>query len=246
MKLYNQISTSISARPPFSLGYPGSSTQSTYYLGSNITEQEIATVSKVLEQNSLFQENTRLRKAANGTDYDVLIASVQTEGSEKTQNFIIPGSQEQVKLVWGDHSSELEHICSELSEALKYAANDRQRDYLTAYIGSFQTGSLDTYRESQRIWVKDKAPRIENIFGFVEPYRDPHGIRAEFEALVAIADDEETRLLAILVENSDKFIRRLPWASTENDGKGPFEKNLFDPPDISSIHSKLRCAIMLS
>ncbi len=62
-----------------------------------------------------------------------------------------------------------------------------------------------------------KAPTIENIFGFVEPYRDPHGIGSEFEGLVAIANQKETELLATLVENSAKFIRRLPWATSEND-----------------------------
>jgi dipeptidyl-peptidase-3 len=79
-----------------------------------------------------------------------------------------------------------------------------------------------------------RGPRT--FFGFVEPYHDPRGIRAEFEGLVAIADDEETRLLAKLFENSATFIRRLPWATSENDGKGPFKKSLFEPPDFSSIH----------
>lgn len=89
--------------------------------------------------------------------------------------------------------------------------------------------------------------------GFVEPYRDPHGVRAEFESLVAIADDGETAMLAKLVELSPRFIRRLPWATEDNDGKGPFEKSLFEPPDFSSIHcvfllivSQLPCAILLT
>ncbi|KAG8422723.1 hypothetical protein J3459_010108 [Metarhizium acridum] len=92
------------------------------------------------------------------------------------------------------------------------------------------------YRMSQRPRVRDRAPRVENIFGFVEPYRDAQGIRADFEAPVAIADDSETRLFAELVDNSAKFIRRLPWATPENDDKGPLERSLFEPPDFSSIH----------
>lgn len=192
-------------------------------------------VSKVLERNSFFPENTRLRKASDGTGFEVLLASV--EGGEVAQ-FPLPNGKGFVRVVRGDHSSELQQVCAELTEASKYTANDLQRQFLGAYIESFQSGSLDTYRNSQRIWVMDKAPRVENIFGFVEPYRDPHGIRAEFEALVAIADDKETSLLAKLVENSATFIRRLPWTTTENDGKGPFEKTLFEPPDFSSIHSE--------
>jgi dipeptidyl-peptidase-3 len=66
-----------------------------------------------------------------------------------------------------------------------------------------------------------------------------HGIRTEFEGLVAISDPEETKNLLKLVEHSTIFIRRLPWANGEcmdNDGKGPFEKTLFEPPDFASIH----------
>jgi dipeptidyl-peptidase-3 len=239
-KLYDQISASIGTIPPFSLGYPSESTQSSYYPGILITEEEITVVSKVLEQNSIFPENTRLCKATNGVDYEVLLASVQVQDSGNAQAIPLPNGKGSVMLVRGDHSSHLKQVCAELSEAIKYAANDLQRNFLAAYIESFQTGSLDTYRVSQRTWVRDKGPRVENIFGFVEPYRDPHGIRAEFEGLVAIADDEETRLLARLVEHSAKFIRRLPWTAAETDGRGPFEKNLFEPPDFSSIHCKPR------
>ncbi len=235
LELYADISNHILTIPPFSLGYPAETTQTAYYLGS-ITEEEVSLVSRILEQNSIFPENTRIRKAENSTDFEVLLASVQTNGNSTA--FPLPDGKGSIRLIQGDHAAELEQICTELMEAAKHAANDRQKAFLTAYIESFQTGSLDAYRESQRIWVQDKGPRVENIFGFVEPYRDPHGTRAEFEGLVAIADDEETKLLARLVESSAKFIQRLPWATPENDGKGPFEKNLFEPPDFSSIHSE--------
>lgn len=194
-------------------------------------------VSRFLEQNYIFLENTRLQKTDDGTGFEVLVASVERGD---VAHFSLPNGKGSVRLVRGDHSSDLQRVCAELKEASKYTANDLQREFLSAYIESFQSGSLDSYRKSQRIWVRDKSPRVENIFGFVEPYRDPHGIRAEFEALVAIADNEETKLLAKLVENSATFIRRLPWATPENDGKGPFEKDLFEPPDFSSIHSKSR------
>jgi hypothetical protein len=149
-----------------------------------------------------------------------------------------------VKVMRGDYSAYLKNVCAELEEACNYAASDLQREYLKSYIESFRSGNLDAYRHSQRLWVQDKAPRVENIFGFVEPYRDPHGTRAEFEALVGIPDDKETELLAKLVENSTTFIRRLPWATAENDGKGPFEKTLFEAPDFSSIHSEWKYQVL--
>ncbi|KAI0973575.1 peptidase family M49-domain-containing protein [Xylaria arbuscula] len=229
-ELCDEIASFIYTVPPYGLGYPSKATQSSYYPDSNdITVHEVSAMSNVLEQNSIFPENTRIRKSSNGTDFEVLIASVESDGSDPTFPLLeIRGS---VRLVHGDHSFDLA-ICG-------------QRKFLCAYVESFQTGSLDTYRESLRIWVRDKAPTVENIFGFVEPYRDPHGTRAEFEGLVAIADREETMLLARLVKNSTKFIRRLPWAAPENDGKGPFEKSLFEPPDFSSIHCMQRSSQQL-
>jgi dipeptidyl-peptidase-3 len=53
------------------------------------------------------------------------------------------------------------------------------------------------------------------ILRFVEPYRDRFGIRAEFEGVVAIADKDETKILTGLIQNADKFIKRLPWRKTQ-------------------------------
>jgi dipeptidyl-peptidase-3 len=240
--LYKEIADSITTRPPFSLGYPSKTAQSSYYPANNVNESDASMVSKVLERNSIFPENTRLRKKDDGTGFEVLVASV--EGGDIVE-FPLSDGQGSLSVVGGDHAVHLERVCGELDEASKYAANNRHKEFLAAYIESFRTGSLEAYRKSQRIWVQDKAPRVENIFGFVEPYRDPHGIRAEFEGLVAIADDQETKLLAKLVQHSDKFIRRLPWATPENNGKGPFEKNLFEPPDLSSIHAIAYCSSII-
>jgi dipeptidyl-peptidase-3 len=233
-ELYQKMSTDIDAMPPYNLGFPSDTTQSSYYPGHTVSESDADIVSKILEQNNIFPENTRLQKTKDG--FDVLIASVKNGIAAQ---FPLPSGQEgYVRLVMGDHSSDLQRICCELKEASRYAANELQKNIINAYIESFETGSLDAYRKSQRLWVRDKAPRVENIFGFVEPYRDPQGIRAEFEALVAIVDDTETLLLTKLVDNSARFIRRLPWATAENDGKGPFEKNLFELPDFSSIYGE--------
>lgn len=142
----------------------------------------------------------------------------------------------------GDHTDELNRISLCIDEARKYTANTTQESFLSFCQDSFRTGDIEAYKQSQRLWVKDLQPSIEVILGFVEPYRDPMGVRAEFEGLVAVTDKEETRMLTNLVENSDKFIRTLPWAldSIENGGKGPFEKVLFEKPDFTSLHSKTK------
>lgn len=169
--------------------------------------------------------------------FEILQASVERDIEPSVLE--LPALSATIKVKRGDHSEELEKICASLLEAKNYAASEKQELTLSHYIESFRTGNLEVYRNSQRLWITDKSPRVENIFGFVEPYRDPYGIRAEFEGLVGITDLEETSKLTKLVENSSIFIKRLPWAgSDENDGKGPFEKALFETPDFTSIHCK--------
>ncbi|KAI1654072.1 dipeptidyl peptidase III [Daldinia decipiens] len=242
LDLYRNIEGSIMAIPPVTLGYPGTLAQSSYYPGDLMSKEEIALVSRHMDAHSVLPENTRVRKTGE-TSFEVLQASIIS--TDQTEPLDITNSSASVRLVRGDHAEYLENICENLARATEYAANDTQKKFLAQYIESFQTGNLEAYRESQRTWITDKAPKVENIFGFVEPYRDPAGIRAEFEGLVAIADANETKLLSTLVGNSDKFIRRLPWAAAENNGKGLFEKSLFEPPDFSSIHALAYCSSII-
>jgi dipeptidyl-peptidase-3 len=237
-ELYERISDAMITVPPYGLGFPSNTAQSAYYPGdSTITQSEIEAISRLLEEHSIFPENTRIRKVRRSetSTYEVLQASVVQDTEPAV--FELPALGATIKVKGGDHSEDLAKICASLFEAKKYAANETQELFLSQYIESFRTGDLEVYRNSQRTWITDKSPRVENIFGFVEPYRDPHGTRAEFEGLVAITDLEETKILTKLVDNSASFIKRLPWAGgEENNGKGPFEKALFEPPDFTSIH----------
>jgi dipeptidyl-peptidase-3 len=222
------------------LGYPGDLAQSSYYPGECIvTKEEIALVSQAMEERSVYPENTRIRKVQvdDTSVFEVLQASVLKDGM--ALEFSLSDSKGFVRFINGDHSEELAKICSSLEKAREYSANENQNVFISQYIESFRTGSLYAYRESQRTWIRDRTPRVENIFGFVEPYRDPYGVRAEFEGLVAISDAEETKALTRLVEHSTTFIRKLPWVEGKligSNDKGPFEKELFEPPDFTSIH----------
>ena len=233
---------------PSSLGFPGDKTQSCYYPGDHkLSPDEISHVSQCLEENSILPENTRIQKVYEGDRaiYQVHQASVGQETSSQ-RTIEMPDSKGSIRLVGGDHCEELTAICDSLDEAAKYAT-ERQQRFIKQYQQSFRSGDLEPYKASQVTWIKDTNPSVENIFGFVEPYRDPYGIRAEFEGLVAISDREETKLLSQLVDKSARFIRRLPWAqgASENSGKGPFEKQLFEPPDFTSIHAIAYCSSII-
>lgn len=204
-------------------------------------------ITKVLESRSIEPENTRIQKSVQDGQviYNVLQGSTETGSEEITGQ--VDGVTATIRVLKGDYADILRNVCASLSAASEYAATDSQRAVLDDYIRSFRTGSLDAYRDSQKKWVVEKEPVIENIFGFVEQYHDPQGVRAEFQGLVAVADPAETAIFKRFVSEAPKFLRMLPWAAgtTENDGKGPFEKTSFEEPEFTSIHGDfgafLRC-----
>jgi dipeptidyl-peptidase III len=213
------------------LGYPSAGHISTYYPDSpDITKEEIAGVSDFLEGKRLLPENTRVRKTSGG--FEILIASALSDPSSeqrdlKESEWTLDDGKK-VKLVFGDYSKEMEVIAHHMGEAKKYAANDNQVGMMEEYEKSFRTGSLEAYKESQRYWIKDKGPEVETDVGFVETYRDPHGIRGEWEGFVAMVNKERTRAFGKLVDSAPKLIPLLPWDSA-------FEKDRFLSPDFTSL-----------
>ncbi|KAL3460231.1 peptidase family M49-domain-containing protein [Aspergillus heterothallicus] len=88
----------------------------------------------------------------------------------------------------GPENTRIRKVCLALTYARQYASNEKQEKFLEQYIETFRTGGLNAFQESQKIWVTDIAARVENMIGFIEAYRDPAGIRSEWEAMIGIAD----------------------------------------------------------
>ncbi|KAF2018927.1 dipeptidyl-peptidase III [Aaosphaeria arxii CBS 175.79] len=213
------------------LGYPSSGHVSTYYPASpHITKEEIAGVSDFLESKGLLPENTRVRKTPDG--YDILIASAQDNPAAedrdlKESEWTLPDGKK-IQLVFGDYTKEMATITEHFEKAKQYAANDIESKMVENYAKSFRTGSLEAFKESQRYWIKDKGPEVEVDVGFVETYRDPHGIRGEWEGFVAMVNKERTRAFGKLVESAPSLIPLLPWDKA-------FEKDKFLSPDFTSL-----------
>lgn len=176
------------------LGYPGAGHMTTYYPESpNISQDEITAIGDLMEQKGLPLENTRLKKTASG-DFELLIASGVSSPPPRdrdlgeVETFDLDGKLKgkKVNLVFGDHKEEMAKIAHSIKQASLHAANDTQKKMLDAYALSFGAGSIEAFKESQRIWVKDQKPALETNIGFVETYRDPHGVRGEWEGFVAL------------------------------------------------------------
>ncbi|KAF1911734.1 peptidase family M49-domain-containing protein [Ampelomyces quisqualis] len=234
LELYEKFKDAIYAGDDVSklhLGYPSAGHVSTYYPDSpNITKEEISGVSDFLESKSLLPENTRISKTADG--FAVLIASASANPSSeerdlKDSEWMLDDGKK-IKLVFGDYSKEMGTIAHHIEQAKKYAANDNEREMMDEYSKSFRTGSLQAFKRSQKAWVLDKGPQVESDIGFIETYRDPHGIRGEWEGFVAMVNKERTQAFGKLVETAPKYIPLLPWDAS-------FEKDKFLSPDFTSL-----------
>ncbi|KAF7512386.1 hypothetical protein GJ744_001321 [Endocarpon pusillum] len=218
------------------LGYPQDGHMTTYYPDSpTITKEEISSIGDLLEKKKLLLENTRLRKTSTG-DFELLIASAETNPAPSNRDLgdidyldleaELAGKK--LKFVFGDYSKEMEKISNESEKAAEYANNDVQKSMHEQYRRSFHTGSIQAFKESQRYWIKDKGPMVECNYGFIETYRDPHGVRGEWEGFVAMVNQERTRAFGQLVESASSMIPKLPWSSD-------FEKDKFLSPDFTSL-----------
>ncbi|GAM38840.1 metalloprotease [Talaromyces pinophilus] len=219
------------------LGYPDKGHLTTYYPDSpNITKDDITAVGDFLEKKGLPVENTRLRKTAQG-DFELLIASGLSSPPSRDRDLgeedswtleAAPVAGKKLSLVFGDYQDEMSKIAHSIKQAELNAANDTQKKMLEQYAKSFDTGSIEAYKESQRLWVKDQKPAVETDLGFVETYRDPHGVRGEWEGFVSMVNLVRTRTFSDLVNGASQYIVRLPWDKE-------FEKDKFLSPDFTSL-----------
>ena len=239
-EILERIIDAVYSLPPHSLGFPNTDSMSNYYPGSGrMTKEEIAKVSSVLDSNDIGPENTRIRKVTDGDTVIYHVLQASTDYGSTTELSVGNELHGHVRLIGGDHGQELAIICSELAKAAEYATSETQTQMLTKLIDSFRSGSMEEFREFQKLWVTDKSPEVENMIGFAEPYRDPFGVRAEWGAVICLTDPQETLRMRRIVDRAKDFIHLLPWSMEDvNGGNGPFEKPEFEAPEYTSVHGK--------
>ncbi|KAH8157834.1 hypothetical protein CIB48_g10411 [Xylaria polymorpha] len=197
---------------------------------------EIEAVSAWMEKKGLLPENTRLVKS-QGDTFEILIASASTsvpgEGGDagketefKVEDGVLAGKT--IKLIYGDHSKEMAAVAANTKRAAENGDNQNQQKMYDAYTKSFADGSLLAFKDSQRFWIRDKGPMVESNIGFIETYRDPAGIRGEWEGFAAVVNLERTRAFGALVNAAPSLIPLLPWSKD-------FEKDKFLSPDFTSL-----------
>lgn len=229
--LYTSVEKQVYSTELGLLGWPEKAQLSNYYPDSVgvITKSEIEAVNAALAARGIMPENTRVSKKSD-THFVVLVASALTQNTTDyyPKEAISLASGATVELQFGDHAKEFAEITKHFKEAHKYAANETQLKMLEAYAESFETGSMNAHKQSQIHWVKDLGPQVESNIGFIETYRDPSGVRGEWEGLVAMVNQDRTAKFSTLVNNASSLIPFLPWDAL-------YEKDTFTPPDFTSL-----------
>ncbi len=233
---YTQL---IYSNPKTKLGFPPNEV-SGYYC-SKITEDEIKLVQEFMELKGWSPYNTRLFKKDSST-YVLKIASAVNTPNKELFTKKLKGAEQlneipqetftykDIKVIveYGDFDFIMKEMSNYLEASKTFAANENQVEMLSAYIDSFRHGSLPSHIYGSYVWTQDRNPNVESYIGFIESYRDPLGVRGEFEGFVAVVNKETSKKFNNLVENAPELLKKLPWDKQ-------YEKDVFLKPDFTSL-----------
>ncbi|KAK2192933.1 hypothetical protein NP493_20g08016 [Ridgeia piscesae] len=217
------------------LGKEGTTT----YFSSNCNLADAKAAQEFMTAKNLSAYNTRLFKSEeNGNvTYEICLAAVKNSDSGSgdlpdlgVHQFTLKGSSQPVtfKVTRGDYSPLMQHLAENLAKAKEYKANENEGQMLDEYVKCFTEGSITAHKEGSRYWIKNKSPIIETYIGFIESYRDPFGVRGEFEGFVAMVNKEMSARFEQLVNQAEHFLPLLPWPAA-------YEKDEFLRPDFTSL-----------
>ncbi|XP_043234996.1 dipeptidyl peptidase 3-like isoform X4 [Amphibalanus amphitrite] len=202
----------------------------TTYFSANCTEEDAEKVKQYMKHKNLEPYNNRLFKTVvDGVNhYDIRLASVLSDSDPALTSGPEEFQGAKFSVTRGDYSPLLAMVVEELKEARKHVANPEEEGMLSEYIKSFTSGSLAAHKDGSRHWIKNKGPAVETYIGFIETYRDPTGMRAEWEGFAAMVNGPMSEKFGRLVNAAETILPRLPWPET-------YEKDRFLKPDFTSL-----------
>ncbi|GMT21593.1 hypothetical protein PFISCL1PPCAC_12890, partial [Pristionchus fissidentatus] len=227
LSIYREVESAIYSLTKRTAGLGFNDSGVTTYHSDNVTKDDSDRINRFMKEKNLEAWNTRLFKEVNGgqTTLKIKIASTNNK-TGVTED----GEFEGVKVLQekGDYAPILAKTCVHLSKAAEFAATPNQKAMMNKYVEHFNSGEIKDHKDASRMWIKDVGPIVESYMGFIENYRDPAGVRSEFEGFVAVVNKETSKKFAHLVKEAETIIERLPW------GKA-YEKDTFLKPDFTAL-----------
>lgn len=141
---------------------------------------------------------------------------------------------EKVYKVGGLYSSAITKIVANLKEAMKYAENQGQKDYIQKLIDFYETGSLRTFDEYSILWAQETKSDVDFINGFIENYGDPLSMTGAWEGMVNFRNKEASHRTTLISENAPYFENASPVDSR------------FKKKDVKGVSAKVITAAILA
>eukprot|EP00667_Euglena_gracilis_P003020 EG_transcript_3028 len=202
------------------------------YYSPDVTEADVKLVSAFCAAPGLppdFQEqegNSRLWGITTAEGTRALELRLASSEPREPQVHHFQGVD--IRVVGGEYAAQLQAVVREVQLAVPFAANEHQTQMLHKYIEFFKTGDIHAHVQSQRHWVDDQKPVVETQLGFIEPFRDPSGLRGEWQGTIAVVDKAGSAKFNALVDRAEEFLRLFPWPRE-------FENDVFFRPDFTSV-----------
>ena len=129
---------------------------------------------------------------------------------------------------------------SALELPARYAPNSRQGELLDQYDRSFYTGNLKIYKESQKLWIRDTASSVKNMFRVVEPLSDTRRL-CSFRRPIRKFRIEKVGGAVVQIHQT------VSWTEVhlKDHGKRPVERTRIGRPDIPSLHALAYCSSII-
>ena len=117
---------------------------------------------------------------------------------------------EQTYKVGGVYSSAIEKIVANLTKAVEYAENPKQKAVINSLIKFYTTGDLKDFDDYSILWTGDTDSRVDFINGFIESYDDPLGMTGSWESIVNFKNLDASHRTEVISSNADWFEANSP------------------------------------
>ncbi|MDB4976070.1 MAG: dihydrofolate reductase [Myxococcaceae bacterium] len=113
--------------------------------------------------------------------------------------------EERVWKVGGMYGAALSECVRWLEKALTVTETPAQHEALERLIAFYRTGELSAWDAYSIAWVGDTGSKIDLIHGFIETYGDALDLRATYEALVQLEDEDATKRIRTISKEAQWF-----------------------------------------